>query len=580
MKHILNITDFFNKISESKLSKQDIQNSNSNFKSVRNFISKHKKDKNIWNDVFKGRNRIYFDMNGNELDKKNLIKNSKDIILTINNSSDLDKVETADKIIYNSPETIKEIVTKALVDLGYLFIDYDNNKCSKDKDGLKNLTSITSILSRKNIAEIYKKIDLLNKYNQRDNKNVFNKPIIIKQKTVDDSKLMMVFTNHPVDLMTMSSNRPWEQTSCMRIGGFNHEYVYADIEYGSVVCFQTVFGDYNIELANARLLYKPYVDVDDSDIYILYSDGTMYGSGKNNFYNKSLEVVNNTFNSGVEGTFELHCKIYNDNQASVITKTDDYIEEGNRINIGNFYDVYSPEDASIELYNELDYDNMDVYDFEKLNNIFADLSIIDKMEILDIHLDYIEHFFVDSGYSDKDDFISYYLPNLLEVLANYDGDKDDKEIQKLLIICYVIMGSDFLFENVSYYIEYIFDIFDEIPDRIFIKNSKETLKSIKITFEDENIKADFDKLNRIYDRINFKQNEDADHGLYKEIKTPYFIINIFKNKIKVKDENLMVFVGLCNVKNSDKWNYGFITIDSLVNYINNTGTIVEKKRNI
>lgn len=573
MKHILNITDFFNKISESKLSKSDIQASNSNFKSVRNFITKHKNDKNIWNHVFKGRNRIYFDMYGNEIDKKHLIKNSKEITITLNNVSDLGNVDKADRVIYHSPETIKEIVTKVLTELGYLYIDYDNNRCSKDKEGVKNLTSIAGILSRKNIEEVYKKIDLLNKYNQRNNKNVFNKPVIIKQKTVDDTKLMMVFSNHPVDLMTMSSNRPWEQTSCMRIGGSNHEYVYADIEYGSVVCFQTVFGDYNIEVANARLLYKPYVDTDDSDNYILYSDGKVYGDGKKDFYRKSLEVVNDTFNYGVEGTFNLHCSIYNDSQATTITKDGDYIEEANRINIYNFYEEYDSSDASSELYYELEgsahVGSIDDYDI--LNTIFMDLNNGDKCRLLDTHLYYLKEFCVGDN-EDSEIYRRDYLQPLIEIIESDECDNDD--IRNILLTSYFILGIDFVFSEFERFEDYVFDSntikrFSSYDKDEVVKLKK--LEAIKAIFEDETVRADYNKLNKIYDNAD-EDIESADNGFGKIIKNAHSKIELYKSKIKIKDNTLMVYVFMTN-KKDNKFSEGFITIDSLVNYIYNADVI-------
>ena len=565
MKYLLNINEFFSKrLEESKLSTNDIKTSSDNrYKSVRDFIANTKNETTIWSDVFKGRNRIYFDMNGTEIDKKDLIKNSKNVVLTLNNSSDLNRVEQADMVIYHSQDTIKEIVSKVLIDLGYKYFDYDNNKCSKDD---KNYTTISAILSRKNIDEVYKKIDLLNKYNQRNNKNVFNKPIIIKQKETSIDDYMIVFSNHPVDLMTMSSNRPWEQTSCMRISGAHHNFVYADINNGSVVCFQTTIDDFNINSANARILYKPFIDIEDEDIAVLYSPNKVYGNPLFDFYDVSLEIVNNTFNEGIEGNFELHNDLYNDDQSQFINKYgNDITEEG--ITADNFWEIYTDEDASDELFgnilNECNWIGDDKYEIllPILKRIFEDLNLIGKKIVLYEYLKIIDEVFIDEE-NDVEDFKENYLDNLIDYFNEIDDD-DDRYKYKILISCYEIIGESFVYQHLQDFYDYIFNDLKEHYNKFQKDDNYKKLLTIEALFNNDTIKNEYHRLVELYDSGKGHIKLDADNGEYLSIKKDNRTIDVYKNVIKIENDTLKIFV---SIYNSDTRNWDvedYLTMDEI-----------------
>ncbi len=567
MKYLLNINEFFSKrLEESKLSSSDVKTSSDNrYNSVRDFIANTKNETTIWNDIFKGRNRIYFDMFGVELDKKELIKNSKNIVLTIKNISDLNNVDKVDTVIYHNTETIKEIVLKVLSDLGYKYNDYDNNKCSKDD---KNYTTISAILSRKNIGDVYKKIDLLNKYNQRNNKNVFNKPIILKQKdsVIDINDYMIVFSNHPVDLMTMSSNRPWEQTSCMRISGSNHHYVYSDIKNGSVVCYQTLKDDFNINTPNARILYKPFIDTDE-ETAVLFSPNKVYGNPKFDFYKASLEIVNNTFNEGVDGRFELHNDVYNDDQSTFISKSDNNIEEEDKINSNNFWDVYTDDDASDELFdsilNEYSWEGDDMYVIllPILKQIFVDMNQIGKKISLISYLDIINTVFIDDK-NEVADFIDNYMDDLMDYFNDVD-DGDDRYKYKILITCYEIIGDVFVYQHLQKFYDYIFSDLREYYSRQFNDGDNYTkLLNIGNVFNNQTIKKDYYRILDLFNSGEGSIKLDADNGEYLSIKKDNLTIDIYKSALKIESDILKVFVAIFNSDNKD-WEEDYLSVDDI-----------------
>ena len=72
---MLLIKTFEQLLKESKLTHSDV-NRSSDKANVKEFI-KDTKRSDIWKDVFAGSNRLYFDMDGRQLSKKDLINKSK-----------------------------------------------------------------------------------------------------------------------------------------------------------------------------------------------------------------------------------------------------------------------------------------------------------------------------------------------------------------------------------------------------------------------------------------------------------------------------------------------------------------------
>jgi hypothetical protein len=63
MKHLMKSSDFFSQ-NESRITDSDIKRADTHSRTVKEFIQKTKNKTSIWDFVFKGRNRIYFDMGG------------------------------------------------------------------------------------------------------------------------------------------------------------------------------------------------------------------------------------------------------------------------------------------------------------------------------------------------------------------------------------------------------------------------------------------------------------------------------------------------------------------------------------
>ncbi len=529
MKHLMKSSDFFSQ-NESRITDSDIKRAYTHSRTVKEFIQKTKNKTSIWDFIFKGRSRIYFDMGGNELDKREIIRDAKEIILNMNDISDLDKIENSDTVIYTDIKILKDIVTKCLKENGFVYIDFDNNKCSKDPEGIKNITSITSVLSRKNIRDVYKKIDLLNKYNQRNNKSVFNKPVSVKEVDKDDKKYMMVFSIHPIDLLAMSTNRPWEQQSCMRIGGYNEHYVYADIKNGSVVCYQTEYGDFNITKPNARLLYKPYINENDTNEYILFSDANVYGTEYENFREMSLCVIDSEFNYLCEaGVFDLHCELYNDGQSSRISKDMRDYNRINDISLNNFYDVYTKESASVSLFNYL-YDetaaaNDDI--LGKLLRVYEDLENDEKVSVYMKFLTKIETYFEWSG--DENDFKNEYLPLILHHCG--------VDIMYAYFVIYKVLGMDYVNQH---YRDFDNAIFSNIKSFTRTYSSDMKYEALYNMYKEyESVDNEINEFYEIYDDLPGRRDlEDVDNGYYIEYDSTTWIYD----NITVKDGKLMILV--------------------------------------
>lgn len=556
---MLFIKTFEQFLKESKLTHSDV-NRSSDKANVKEFI-KDTKRSDIWKDVFAGSNRLYFDMDGRQLSKKDLINKSKTRLLDIKEVSQIEDLSDYDSISFKDQSVLKEIIIKCLTDMKYVFIDYINNKCSKYSED-KNVTTISSVLNSKLVPEKYKPLDLLNRYNQRSNASYFNKPIVLKKNNNID--YMMVFSNHPVDMLTMSSNRSWEQTSCMRISGSNHEYVYDDIEHGSVVCFQTTMDDFNINKANARILFKPYKSEEDNS-YILFG-GKEYGESYDDFGYIAQKVTNKVFNKDLEGDFQLHCSLYNDNQPITISKKGGEILGGG-ITLADFYEYYSSSDASVQLFDKLKNELYDLHYYEnddifKLSTIFNDLKTDEEKEkVLTDYLGLLE--LIKIKEIDLEYFDNIIVNPLQLMLKNYKMNA--KQAQIFLLICVKIKGEAYIISNMEDYEYWFFDDYE--IDKIKRQRHK--------TVDDEFILELYYKYTNPKTLKMYQKYENLIKKYGTDIKTPYFNIKIKNINISDDSENFTIFVDIENLKTNKKLK-GDISYNSLIQYITGHGTIVEK----
>lgn len=281
--------------------------------------------KERYNEIFKGRDRLYYYMD----DK-------------FNNS-----------YIYNPLENqIKEVLKTA----GYTIIDYSKGIATKQGD-------------EKNVFKIQK---ILNKIGESDLKNKMDADPIRFSSTKKDK--MVVISRHGIDIAGQSTGRDW--TSCKSIStpnGVNGKYVWTEIEQGSLVAYLITPEDINIEKPIARILIGVYVREDDKDDFILYPDTSVYGNYQasgdfTNFVKKWCIDTNRKLSPNVtEGKYNLSDKCYADSIKSVkiVSKSFDDIKGYVGTDLGN--------NRNVIVKKELDKDDMrDV--FKSIESQESDLN--------------------------------------------------------------------------------------------------------------------------------------------------------------------------------------------------------------
>ena len=236
--------------------------------------------KERYNDIFKGKDRLYYYMD----DK-------------FNNS-----------YIYNPLENqIKEVLETA----GYTIVDYSKGIATKQGDD-------------KNVFKIQK---ILNKIGESGLKDKMDADPVRFSSTKKDK--MVVISRHGIDIAGQSTGRDW--TSCKSITvdksgqphGVNGRYVWTEIEQGSLVAYLITPDDINIEKPIARIIIGVYVSADNKEDFILYPDSSVYGNYKaggdfTNFVKKWCIDTNKKLSPTViDGEYNISDKCYVDSVRSI-----------------------------------------------------------------------------------------------------------------------------------------------------------------------------------------------------------------------------------------------------------------------
>ena len=123
-------------------------------------------------------------------------------------------------------------------------------------------------------------------------------------------KFHIVFSKHSYDIAGMSTDRGW--TSCMNVyTGENKRYIQYDIKEGTIVAYLIKGSDFNINNPTARLLIKPYVNIDNPDDVYFQPETKIYGTAPLDFES----IVNEIFDKiqpVKAGTFSLVDTLYCD----------------------------------------------------------------------------------------------------------------------------------------------------------------------------------------------------------------------------------------------------------------------------
>lgn len=126
--------------------------------------------------------------------------------------------------------------------------------------------------------------------------------------------LMIVISRHPYDLAGMSTERGW--TSCMNLSdGEFKNYIFKDIENGTLIAYVIDSMDKNINKPICRLLIKQYINIDNENDIILYPENKIYGTDINGFRNIVFDWIK-TFQV-IKGTYKLKEGLYTDSKPIV-----------------------------------------------------------------------------------------------------------------------------------------------------------------------------------------------------------------------------------------------------------------------
>ena len=214
-----------------------------------------KKYKTFFNEVFKGKDRIYLPFEG----KVKIIKIPKGIESFLQ-SNNLEIVDYAKGIVK-----------------------------AKNKN---RLLKLGKLLKKK------KELHLLKIFINDKNRTVGKK-----------SDLLIVISRHPYDIAGMSTGRGW--TSCMDLEkGEFCSHVNKDIEHGTIIAYVIDSTDKNINKPMARLLMKPFINMKNPKDIVLYPEEVIYGASVPNFRNILVKWLKSW--QKYKGTYKLNVDMYED----------------------------------------------------------------------------------------------------------------------------------------------------------------------------------------------------------------------------------------------------------------------------
>lgn len=150
---------------------------------------------------------------------------------------------------HNAPQSKAQSATQIAVEKSidalrvngatFSVLDYIDNKAVNNKT--KQIIAISKLLSKNNK-------DLLEAFN--------NDKTRVRAKSAEN---IVVISRHPHDVAGMSTDRGW--TSCMNIrDGFNRRYVLNDVKAGTLIAYLVKKDDTNIKKPSARVLIKPFTE--------------------------------------------------------------------------------------------------------------------------------------------------------------------------------------------------------------------------------------------------------------------------------------------------------------------------------
>jgi len=133
------------------------------------------------------------------------------------------------------------------------------------------------------------------------------------------SSFKIVISRHPYDIAGMSTGRGW--TSCMNLkGGAQCEYVARDIKEGSIVAYVIDSDDENIEKPMARIIMKPFINVNDPSDILLFPEQKIYGTNISGFRERIIKWLESIQRVKDKALYHINPKLYADDIPTVIGK--------------------------------------------------------------------------------------------------------------------------------------------------------------------------------------------------------------------------------------------------------------------
>lgn len=135
-------------------------------------------------------------------------------------------------------------------------------------------------------------------------------PVRQNAGSIDKAGMMVVISRDPIDIATLSTNRSWSQSSCLRLEydrsgsrGGNAHYVANMVKYGALVVYGVKCGDVQLNTPVTRTTLLPFVNTEDPDDIVLMPSlrpGQKYGEPFPGFYT-TLYGFLDTVNAGNKG---------------------------------------------------------------------------------------------------------------------------------------------------------------------------------------------------------------------------------------------------------------------------------------
>ena len=237
---------------------------------------------------------------------------------------------------YKTAITVNDIIDY----MKYKIVDYRKG-IAKETEGKRQMK----------IGKILNQFKKTNKYPEAVVDNIMQQFANDPNRKSVRNEHFAVISRHPYDIAGMSTDRGW--TSCMNLesGQYNH-YVPLDIKHGSVIAYAVKSNDKNIENPVARVMIKPFLEIDkkDKDSEVVFGmEDRVYGEEPAGFVNvvkNWVDEINNAKDLDDVVKLRIHNELYADSKS-----TDIFIRKGKELSEENLIKLVKFDYRNIEKMN-------------------------------------------------------------------------------------------------------------------------------------------------------------------------------------------------------------------------------------